>query len=139
LVKIAIRAYDRRDAAGTAEVFYRSAREVALSDYTVAQVKAWVPGPLDPVREHQRSSDGRLVLVAVDEDDRVVAFIDLEADGHIDRLYCAPEAAGRGIASQLYDTLEAAAREVLRGVDIHNYSMFKDLAPAADAMDGRSG
>jgi ribosomal protein S18 acetylase RimI-like enzyme len=107
LVKIAIRAYDRRDAAGTAEVFYRSAREVALSDYTVAQVKAWVPGPLDPVREHQRSSDGRLVLVAVDEDDRVVAFIDLEADGHIDRLYCAPEAAGRGIASQLYDTLEA--------------------------------
>jgi putative acetyltransferase len=41
--------------------------------------------------------------VAVAEDDRVVAFIDLEADGHIDRLFCAPEAVGRGIASQLYD------------------------------------
>ena len=164
--KITVRAYDQRDAAGTADVFYRSAREVALSDYTVAQVTAWVPGPLDPAQEHERSSDGRLVLVAVDEDDHVVAFIDLEADGHIDRLYCAPEAAGRGIASQLYDTVEAAAREqgiarlyteaselarrfferkrftvkerqdkVLRGVDIHNYSMFKDLAPADSASE----
>jgi putative acetyltransferase len=160
-VQVTIRAYGQRDAEGIADVFYRSAREVALSDYTVAQVKAWVPERLDPVREHQRSSDGRLVLVAVAENDDVVAFIDLEADGHIDRLYCAPEAVGLGVASQLYDTVETAARErgiarlyteaselarrfferkgftvkerrdmVLRGVDIHNYSMFKDLAPA---------
>jgi putative acetyltransferase len=40
----------------------------------------------------------------------VVGFIDLEADGHIDRLYCAPEAAGRGVASRLYEATEAAAR-----------------------------
>jgi putative acetyltransferase len=45
------------------------------------------------------------------EPGHVVAFTDLEADGHIDRLFCAPEAAGHGIASRLYDTLEAAARE----------------------------
>jgi putative acetyltransferase len=49
--------------------------------------------------------------VASDERDRVVAFIDLESDGHIDRLFCAPEAAGRGIASRLYDGIETAARE----------------------------
>jgi putative acetyltransferase len=84
---------------------------VSSADYTVAQVKAWVPEHLDPAQEHRRSSDGRLVLVAADENDRVVAFIDLEADGHIDRLYCAPEAVGCGIASQLYDTVEEAARE----------------------------
>lgn len=60
---------------------------------------------------HLRSSDGRLVLVATDEQDHVIAFIDLEPDGHIDRLFCAPEAAGRGVASRLYDGLEAAARE----------------------------
>ena len=34
----------------------------------------------------------------------------LEPDGHIDRLYSAPEAAGRGVASRLYDATEAAAR-----------------------------
>jgi putative acetyltransferase len=109
-VEVTIRSYERRDAAGVADVFYRSVREVALSDYTPEQVRAWVPGRWDAEQEHHRSGDGRLVLVAVGESDRVVAFIDLESDGHIDRLFCAPEAAGRGIASRLYDAAEAAAR-----------------------------
>jgi putative acetyltransferase len=51
------------------------------------------------------------VLVAANADDRPVAYIDLEPDGHIDRVFCAPEAAGQGIASRLYDAVEAAARE----------------------------
>jgi putative acetyltransferase len=82
---------------------------VALSDYTAEQVNAWVPRRWDAEREHRRSGDGRLVLVAVGESGHVVAFIDLEPDGHIDRLFCAPEAAGRGVASRLYDGIEAAA------------------------------
>ena len=110
-MEVTIRTYERRDAAGVADVFFRSVREVALSDYTADQVKAWVPGRWDADQEHRRSGDGRLVLVAADESGRVVAFIDLEPDGHIDRLFCAPEAAGRGIASQLYDGIETAARE----------------------------
>ena len=43
-MEVTIRTYERRDAAGVADVFYRSVREVALSDYTAEQVKAWVPG-----------------------------------------------------------------------------------------------
>ncbi len=109
-VEVTIRTYERRDAADVADVFYRSVREVALSDYTAEQVKAWVPGRWDAEQEHRRSGDGRLVLVAADESGHVVAFIDLEPDGHIDRLFCAPEAAGRGIASRLYEALETAAR-----------------------------
>ncbi len=42
-VEVTIRTYERRDAAGVADVFYRSVREVALSDYTAEQVKAWSP------------------------------------------------------------------------------------------------
>ena len=109
-VEITIRPYERRDAADVADVFYRSVREVALSDYTAEQVAAWVPERRDAEQEHRRSGDGRLVLVAIDEPGRVVAFIDLEADGHIDRLFCVPEAAGQGVASRLYDAIEAAAR-----------------------------
>jgi putative acetyltransferase len=109
-VEVTIRAYERRDAADVADVFYRSVREVALSDYTAEQVTAWVPGRWDAEQEHRRSGDGRLVLVAADESGHVVAFIDLEPDGHIDRLFCAPEAAGRGIASRLYEAVETAAR-----------------------------
>jgi putative acetyltransferase len=110
-VEVTIRAYERRDAVGVADVFYRSVREVALSDYTAQQVQAWVTERWDAGQEHRRSGDGRLVLVAADESGHVVAFIDLEPDGHIDRLFCAPEAAGRGVASRLYEAIETAARE----------------------------
>jgi putative acetyltransferase len=110
-VEVTIRSYERRDADEVADVFYRSAHEVALSDYTPEQVSAWVPQRWDAEKEHQRSGDGRLILVAESESGHVVAFIDLEPDGHIDRLYSAPEAAGRGVASRLYDGIEAAARD----------------------------
>jgi putative acetyltransferase len=105
-----IRAYEPSDAADIADVFYRSVREVAPSDYTAEQVEAWAPRPVDAEHERRRSGDGRLVLVAADQHGHVAAFIDLEPDGHIDRLYCAPEAAGKGIASRLYEAVEVAAR-----------------------------
>ena len=108
---ITIRAYDPRDAAGIADVFFRSVRQVALSDYTDAQVAAWAPQPPDPEQMHRVATDGRLTLVAVNDDDRVVGFINLEPDGHIDHLFCAPEAAGKGVASRLYQAIEEAARK----------------------------
>ena len=110
-VEVTVRVYDPRDAADLADVFFRSVRQVALSDYTAAQVKAWAPEPRTAEWAHTEASDGRLVLVAVNEGDRPVAYIDLEPNGHINRLFCAPEAAGQGIASRLYDAVEAAARE----------------------------
>ena len=45
-------------------VFFRSVRQVALSDYTPAQVKAWAPEPRTAGWAHREASDGRLVLVA---------------------------------------------------------------------------
>jgi putative acetyltransferase len=110
-VEVTIRAYEPRDAAGLADVFFRSVRQVALAEYTADQVSAWAPEPRTAEWAHGEATDGRLVLVAADQDDRPVAYIDLEPDGHIDRLFCAPGAAGRGIASRLYDAVEKAARE----------------------------
>jgi putative acetyltransferase len=76
---------------------FSAAREVALSDYTAGQVKGWVPVRWDAGQEHRRSGDGRLVLVAVGESGHVAALMDLELGGHVDRLFCAPEAAGRSV------------------------------------------
>lgn len=86
-MEVIIRGYSRRDAAGLADVFFRSVRQVALSDYTAAQVEAWAPEPRSAEWAHAEASDGRLVLVAADADDRPVAYIDLEPDGHINRLF----------------------------------------------------
>jgi len=132
-VELTIRAYDPRDAAGLADVFFRSVRQVALSDYTAAQVRAWAPEPRTAEWAHAEASDGRLVLVAANADDRPMAYIDLEPDGHIDRLFCAPEAAGQGIASRLYDAVEAAARE--QGIA----SLFTEASELARRLFARKG
>jgi putative acetyltransferase len=132
-VEVTIRAYDPRDAAGLAEVFYRSVREAALADYTPAQVEAWLPARPDPSLMAQRAGDGRLVLVAADGEDRVVGYIELEPDGHIDHLYCAPEAVGRGVASRLYDTLETAARNQRIG------RLYVEASEAARRLFARKG
>jgi putative acetyltransferase len=132
-VEVIIRGYDPRDAAGLADVFFRSVRQVALSEYSAAQVQAWAPEPRTAEWAHTEASDGRLVLVAADPDDRPVAYIDLEPDGHINRLFCAPEAAGQGIASRLYDVMEAAARQ--QGIT----SLFTEASELAKRLFERKG
>lgn len=57
-----------------------------------------------------RSIDGRFVIVAVDVADNILGWGDLEADGHINFLYSAPEACGRRVGSTLYSALERHAR-----------------------------
>ena len=132
-MEVIIRGYSPRDAAGLADVFFRSVRQVALSDYSAAQVQAWAPEPRTAEWAHAEASDGRLVLVAADENDRPVAYIDLEPDGHINRLFCAPEAAGQGIASRLYDAMEAAARQ--QGIK----SLFTEASELAWRLFERKG
>ena len=132
-MEVTIRAYDPRDAADLADVFFRSVRQVALSDYTAVQVERVGPEPRTAEWAHGEASDGRLVLVAANADDRPVAYIDLEPDGHIDRLFCAPEAAGQGIASRLYDAVEAAARE--QGIT----SLFTEASELARRLFARKG
>ena len=131
--EVTIRAYDSRDAADLADVFFRSVRQLALSDYTAPQVRAWAPEPRTAEWAHAEASDGRLVLVAANADDRPVAYIDLDPDGHIDRVFCAPEAAGQGIASRLYDAVEVAARE--QGIR----SLFTEASELARRLFERKG
>jgi putative acetyltransferase len=132
-VDVTIRANEPRDAADLADVFFRSVRQVALSAYTADQVRAWAPEPRTAEWAHGEASDGRLVLVAANADDRPVAYIDLEPNGHIDRVFCTPEAAGKGIASRLYDAVEAAARE--RGIR----SLFTEASELARRLFERKG
>ena len=106
----AIRAFEPRDALALAELFRRSVRTIGPRHYSAEQVEAWAANAPTAEELRARWADGRIVLVAVDAEDRPLAFGDLEFDGHIEFLYCAPEAAGQGIASELYDRLEALAR-----------------------------
>lgn len=98
------------DAAAIADLRRRSVEAIGPRDYRPDQVSAWAGRGASADEVRARNADGRIVLVAVGDDDRPLAFGDLEPDGHIDQLYCAPEVAGRGIAGAIYDRLEQAAR-----------------------------
>ena len=105
-----VRPYRASDAAALAALYVRSVTEIGSRLYSPEQVAVWAAHGPSPERIHALYTDGRTALVAVDESDGPVAFSDVEGDGHIQFLYCAPEAAGRGIAAALYDTLEKEAR-----------------------------
>jgi putative acetyltransferase len=105
-----VRAYRDRDAPALAALFHAAVHGIAALYYTPEQIDAWAPEIPDPERFRIRAGDGRLVLVAVDEEDAPLAYGDLEGDGHIDHLYCRPDAAGTGVTAALYAAIEAAAR-----------------------------
>ena len=103
-----IRAFSEGDAPAVALTFFRSVRESGLRHYSQAQVEAWAPALPDPAEVHQRATDGRVCLVA-ESDGQVVGYGDLEASGHIDHLYCRPEACGHGVAGELLQHLTTIA------------------------------
>lgn len=107
-----IRPARESDAEAMALVYEQAVRAIGPRDYSEAQIAVWIGQGARAERFRERLSDGRRCWVAVDADDRALAFIDLEADGHIDFLYVAPDLAGMGVAERLLTELEAVARSM---------------------------
>lgn len=107
----AIRPYQDGDAEGLAAVFVRAVRVIGARDYSPAQIEAWIGHESRTESFRSRMADGRRCWVALDGEGRVTAFVDLEADGHIDFLFADPDVSGRGVASDLLDVVERTARE----------------------------
>ena len=104
-----IRNFKPDDSAALATIFHEAVRAVGRKDYDQAQVEAWSPKPVPADKFLARVSDGRSVFVAVSENDKPIAFIELEENGHIDCFYCHPDAVGTGVGTALYERLESAA------------------------------
>lgn len=104
-----LRPYRRTDAPHLADILHEAVHAIGARDYAKAQLDAWSPAPMLPERYHARVSDGRTVAVAVSTDDQPVAFIELEADGHIDCFYCNPDVAGSGVGRALFRHAQSQA------------------------------
>ena len=109
-----VRYFRAEDAPVLARIFYAAVHQIGGLHYSVEQVNAWAPNVPSPERFVERASDGRMLMVAVDDSDQPVAYGDVEDDGHIDQLFCRPDVAGTGVTSALYDAIEVAAGE--RGI-----------------------
>ena len=130
---VRVRAFVAGDGAALAAVQFRAVREGARADYTEAQTAAWMPAPRPADWYEQVAADGRTTFVAVDALDRVVGYIDLEPDGHIDHLFCDPSVTGCGVSSALYAAVEATAKE--RGLP----RLYVEASEAAKRLFERRG
>lgn len=77
------------DAPAIAALFYHTILNVNLGDYSAEQVEAWAgPGPDPGMWETRIAADNdlRRMFVAMEEE-RIVGFAELQADGHLDTLY----------------------------------------------------
>ena len=104
-----LRPYHPNDAAALTALYVRSVRHYGPRAYTPEQVAVWA-ATADVAHTAARCGDGRHEVVAQDEAGRLLGFADLEADGHLDMLYVAPEAEGLHVGSHLYGAIEAHAR-----------------------------
>ena len=104
-----LRPYHSTDAAALTTLYVRSVRHYGPRVYTPEQVAVWA-ATADVANTAARCGDGRFVVVAQNEAGGLLGFADLEADGHLDMLYVAPEAEGLHVGSQLYAALETHAR-----------------------------
>lgn len=108
-----IRPAARADIAAIIEIFRASVRQVAIHDYTAAQLMAWAPGEIDPAVWAGRY-DARYAWVA-EVGSAVAGFCELENDGHLDMLYVHPGFQRRGVASALLERAQSAAH----GLGLH--------------------
>jgi putative acetyltransferase len=108
---ITVRPYRDADLDAVISVFLASIREIAIRDYSQAQIAAWAQ--VDRNTWKQARSD-RPTWVALDSEsipEKIIGFAGLQPNGHLDMMYVHPSHQRHGVASALLSTVEQAAKE----------------------------
>lgn len=154
--QIRIRFGERGDIAALAGVFYRAVREGAGPEYSAEQRAAWAPAPpevaawderLTPQKVFVAELDSRIIgFMSLKTDGYIdLAFVDPDHIGHgvaqmlyerleshareqgMERLYSDASARARILFERQDWIVEAAQKPIIRGVELHNYRMSKQL------------
>lgn len=102
-----IRRYEPDDLSQIITLFYDTVHTVNAADYSKEQLDAWADGAPDLDRWSSSLLEHHS-LVAVESDDLIVGFGDIDGTGYLDRLYVHKDRQGLGIATALCDRLEGA-------------------------------
>lgn len=105
-----IRPFQTADAPWLAELTLAAIVTLATRAYSVKQAMAWAAYHPGAPRFIAGAAKGDCILVAADAEGHPVAYVQMEADGHVDMLYCHPDHAGQGLASALLAAVADAAR-----------------------------
>lgn len=104
-----IRRFHAADAEALVELTRTAIQLMGARVYSLGQIAAWSARHLTASHFHERATAGDLILVAVGEADKPVAYTLLEPDGHLDQLYCHPDHTRRGLADRLLAEAELHA------------------------------
>ena len=105
-----IRLFQEQDSIAIAKLFHDTIHEVNIRDYSPEQVSAWSPDDLYFI-DWAESCAKKFTYVA-EEDEKIIGFGQLEANGHIDCFYCHEDYQRCGVGTRLYRTIEAKALEL---------------------------
>ncbi len=112
-------------------VFHSAVHQIASRDYTPEQIEAWAPADLD-----QRYWAARVQAIkpfVVVEDELIIAYADVQANGHIEHFFVSGAHARRGAGRMLMHKIhEVAARS---GV----VQLSSDVSLSAQAFFERFG
>lgn len=90
------------------DLFHDSVHEIGRSHYTKEEIEAWAPTPPDYKKWSERLKNKRPYIAV--QNSKVVGFIELESNGHIDCLYTQKDFQRCGVAQSLYLHLEKEAK-----------------------------
>src|SRR3954471_20011662 len=98
---IELRDFRVGDEPGIRRVFESAIHDVAIRDYSQAEVDAWAPREFDPSLWARRVQG--IEPFVVELDGVIVAYADVQPNGYIDHFFVAAAANGRGIGRRLME------------------------------------
>ncbi len=127
-----LRRYEPEDCAACWLLFYRAVQIGAAEFYDQSQRDVWCAAPPDPSPERNaRLADATTWLA--EDNGRLVGFMSLEADGHLDMAFVDPDYMGLGVARALHDRLMQSAR------DAGLTQLNTEASPVAEHFFSRQG
>lgn len=104
---MAVHPYNSKKAHEITSLFHICVHSINSSFYSKEEQEAWSPTPPD-FENWQRRLDLKKPFLWI-EQKKVLGFIELEENGHVDCLYVHPEFQRQGIAKKLLDHVEKIA------------------------------
>ena len=104
-----IQTYSSDKARELTDLFYKSVHSIDSTIYTDKQKEAWAPTPIDYNYWSKRLNIKKPFIAVIEN--RIVGFIELDNDGHIDCTYTHPNFQGKGVASCLFKYLIVQAKK----------------------------
>lgn len=109
LAQLHIRRFADGEAPALWQICYTSIHQIASSDYTHAQLQAWVPADVAP-QQWRDTIEKNKPLVA-ELNGQLVAYADVQHNGYIDHFFVAGAYARQGIGSALMQAIQHEAQQ----------------------------